>query len=321
MIAPQNKVIIAKVMMWLSLLLLAIELFFHIIPHFLPLIFENVNDVSPNYSVEHYGTLGDTFGVFNAFFSALAFGGLVVTLYLQIKEAKKNDLINRFYKMLDFQQNLVNNISVNPITKDGRVKYPKPINGRKAFVEYKIQLKYLMKTVVEVSEEGGFNFSEVDIADIAYAVFYYGSSSTWKYFMVEYLRDYEDNERLVDLLIQKVDANKRFALNRTNQNYLSVYFRNMYNTIKLIDSSDILSENEKTTYVKILRAQMCNAELYVLFFNLLSRFGRKWIENSYVERYELIQNLPSRYCDGYNPKDYFPKIAFEGEERCLSSFH
>jgi len=301
--------------------LLTIELFFHVIPIFLPLILESVNEVSQDYTVDDYGTLGDTFGVFNAFFSALAFGGLVVTLYLQIKETKKNDLINRFYKMIDFQQNLINSISVFPIHRDGRVKYPVPINGRKAFVEYKIQLKYLMKAVGEVSEEGGFNFSKVDIADIAYAVFYYGSSTTWKYFMVEYLRDYEDKERLVDLLVQKVDANKRFALNRTNQNYLSVYFRNLYNTIKLIDSSDILNDDEKTTYIKILRAQMCNAELYVLFFNLLSRFGKKWLENDFVEKYQLIQNLPPKYCDGYNPKDYFPKVSYEGDERTLSPFH
>ena len=94
----------------------------------------------------------------------------------------------------------------------------------------------------------------------------------------------------------------------------------MYNAIKLIDNCKMFSEKEKSDYVKMLRAQMSNAELYILFFNVISRFGKKWVEKGYVTKYQLIQNLPSKYCDGYNPKDYFPDVKFEGEETCLSPF-
>ena len=138
--------------------------------------------------------------------------------------------------------------------------------------------------------------------------------------MLESLKDYEDAERLVDAIIPKLDANKRFILTRPNQNYLSVYFRNMYNAIKLIDNCKLFSEKEKIDYVKMLRAQLSNAELYILFFNVISRFGKKWVEKDYITKYQLIQNLPSKYCDGYNPKDYFPEIKYEGEETCLSPF-
>jgi len=109
-------------------------------------------------------------------------------------------------------------------------------------------------------------------------------------------------------------------LHRPNQNYLSVYFRNMYNAIKLIDSSSFFNDEEKMNYVKILRAQLSNAELYILFFNIISRFGKKWVDNNYVTKYQLIQNLPSKYCDGYTPQAYFPHIKFEDEELCLSPF-
>lgn len=192
--------------------------------------------------------------------------------------------------------------------------------GRKAFLEFKIQMKYLVKAIKEMSERNGFKFSDIDIADIAYAVFFYGSSKSWKPFMMEYLKDYPDTERLVDAIIARLDSEKRFILYRPNQNYLSVYFRNMYNAIKLIDNCGLISSEEKKDYVKILRAQLSNAELYILFFNIISRFGKKWVDNDYVTKYQLIQNLPSKYCDGYNPKDYFPEIKFEGEELCLSPF-
>lgn len=141
--------------------------------------------------------------------------------------------------------------------------------------------------------------------------------------MLEYLKDYPETEKLVDNIntVLAGQKYKRYFLGRTNQNYLSVYFRNMYNTIKIIDSTKLLSEDEKKEYIKILRAQLSNAELYVLFFNLLSRFGKKWITNEYVSKYEIIQNLPSKYSDGYDPKEYFDTIKYESEEKTLSTFH
>ena len=198
-----------------------------------------------------------------------------------------------------------------------------PVSGRKVFVEYKIQLKYLMKAVTEVSENLKLELTDPDVADIAYAVFYYGAATGWKEFMLEYLKDYPDTEKLVDNINTVLAGQKyrRYFLGRTNQNYLSVYFRNIYNTIKIIDSTNLLSEGEKKGYIKILRAQLSNAELYVLFFNLLSRFGKKWITNEYVSKYEIIQNLPPKYCDGYDPKGYFDTIKYESEEKTLSTFH
>lgn len=273
--------------------------------------------------MQNFGLVGDSYGIYNALFSALAFFGVIYTIYYQQKEGKKAALVNRFYTMLDYQSKLIDDMRAFPVRIKNDDAEVKLIFGRKVFVEYKIQLKYLMRAVKDVSEEEGFNLSQSDMADIAYAVFYYGSSPSWREFMKEYLRDYQNREELVDGIIEKLNSKKykRYALSRPNQNYLSVYFRNMYNTIKVIDSTSLLKEEEKKDYIKMLRAQLCNAELYVLFFNLLSRFGHKWIEHDYVSKYEIIQNLPSKYCDGYNPKDYFCTIQYEGEQRTLSTFH
>ena len=294
--------------------------FFFLLPLTLPFFRDHVFNVRENIKIDVLGQMGDSYGIFNALFSGLAFLGVLMTLYKQSRDNRKHTVVEQYYQMLDVQQKVIDEINVAQVRK---VKQGEPIavaEGRKAFVEFKIQMKYLVKAIKDVSERNGFIFSDIDIADIAYAVFFYGSSKSWKPFMMEYLKDYPDTERLVDAIIARLDSEKRFILYRPNQNYLSVYFRNMYNAIKLIDNCGLISSEEKKDYVKILRAQLSNAELYILFFNIISRFGKKWVDNDYVTKYQLIQNLPSKYCDGYNPKDYFPEIKFEGEELCLSPF-
>ena len=294
--------------------------FFFLLPLSLPYFKEKVFHVLGDNSIAELGQMGDSYGIFNALFSGLAFLGVLVTLYLQSKDNKKRTIVEQYYQMLDVQQKVIDEINVSQVRKAKQGEGINVSSGRKAFVEFKIQMKYLVKAIKEVVERNGFKLSDVDIADIAYAVFFYGSSKTWKPFMMEYLKDYPNTERLVDAIITKLDNEKKYILHRPNQNYLSVYFRNMYNAIKLIDNSSFFNDEEKMNYVKILRAQLSNAELYILFFNIISRFGKKWVDNNYVTKYQLIQNLPSKYCDGYNPNDYFPNIKFEDEELCLSPF-
>lgn len=300
--------------------LFALYAFFFLLPLTLPFFRVHVFSIEGNTLLNDYGLMGDSFGMFNALFSGLAFLGVIITLILQSRDNRKRTIIEQYYKMLDVQQKVIDEINV------AQIRLPKPsedltvYQGRKAFVEYKIQMKYLVKAIRKVNTNGGFELSDIDIADIAYAVFFYGSSPTWKFFMMEYLKDYDDTEQLVDAIIAKLQTEKKYALSRTNQNYLSVYFRNMYNAIKLIDSSSLFSEKEKQYHIKVLRSQLSNAELYILFFNIISRFGKKWIENNYVTKYQLLQNIPAKYCDGYSPKDFFPELNFESEERCLSPF-
>lgn len=285
--------------------------------------------------LNNFGLFGDSYGIWNAFFSALAFGGVIYTLYKQKEESSKRTLVEQYFKMLDFQQTLVGELTVMPVslgqkctatikhktTNEYKVhEEPSPIKGRKVFVEYKYQLSLLLKAINEINVDKALNLSKEDVADIAYAVFYYGAEEPWKSFMVEYLKGYSEPSKLADEIIAKIGKQRKNALGRPNQNYMSVYSRNMYNAIKLIDTSNLLSEDEKKSYLKLLRAQLSNAELYVLFFNLLSRFGKKWKENNYVEKYQLIQNLPLKYCEDYNPKTYFPNIIFEGEEGARSAF-
>ena len=133
--------------MWITIILLFLEIYFYVLPASLPFAFWIFNDNTTKYSLEDFASMGDAFGIFNTLFSALAFLGLLYTIYLQLRDASKQSVLDKFYKMLDFQETLVNPITVLPITIDKRVKHPDQIQGRKAFVQYKIQLKYRKPSV------------------------------------------------------------------------------------------------------------------------------------------------------------------------------
>lgn len=67
---------------------------------------------------------------------------------------------------------------------------------------------------------------------------------------------------------------------------LNHYFRNFYRILKYIDEADI---TDKTEYSGVLRAQLSNAELFLLFYNGLSPHGEKL--KPLAESYALFENF------------------------------
>lgn len=258
---------------------------------------------------------GDFFGGFvGSLFSILSVILLIYTITSQNIENSKNNTKNNFFKMLDYHTENVRNIRVPSIetSKSHIIE-----EGRRAFVVYKIQLKRLLQAIEDINITHSLNLTPKQKVDIAYICFYYGQSETWLNFIEGKLDCYQNGSYIASEMLKKVNEDIEIRLGRTNQTELSSYFRNMYNAIKLVDCDPYLSQKEKADIVKIYRAQLSNPELYILFFNLVSRFGRKWVESGYVIKYQLLTNLPHDYCEGYNPKDYF-NIPYEEDEISIS---
>lgn len=254
---------------------------------------------------------GDFFGGFiGTIFTIFSVILLIYTIATQHIETSKNSTRDRFFKMLDYHNENTRNIRIPSleVSKEKNIE-----EGRRAFVVYKIQLKRLLQAATEINQEIDIKLSDAQIIDIAYICFYYGQSDTWVEFIRQKLSFHPGGGVIAEIMLEKVNACKDLKLGRTNQTELSSYFRNMYNAIKLVHNDEYLSSNEKIDLVKIYRAQLSNPELYILFFNLVSRFGKKWNEKGYIEKYELLTNLPVAYCDGYDPKKYF-NIRFEEDE-------
>lgn len=256
---------------------------------------------------------GDFFGGYvGVMFSILSTLLLIYTIIDQFIERQKRWATDNFYKMLEFHNNMVDQLNVPHIdtTKSDLS------NGRRAFVIFKDQIRYLLELIENLNARNQWALNKDQNLRIAYMIFYYGIDPKLLEFLQGKIKENIDSNIIniiLNQILENIQENKELKLGRTNQTSLSAYFRNMYNLIKLVDNDKYLSKREKKNLITIYRAQLSNPELYVLFFNLRSYFGKKWNDMKYVERYELLKNIPKDYCDGYNPEDYY-KIEYEYNE-------
>ena len=84
--------------------------------------------------------------------------------------------------------------------------------------------------------------------------------------------------------------------------------------VKFIDEASI-ADDRKQQYIKIIRGQLSNHEQLLLFYNGVSDFGKRWIENDeikefsgYIGKYRLIHNIPKPLANfGITPTQVFNK--------------
>ncbi len=237
---------------------------------------------------------------------------VMISIVNQNIENLKSQAESHFFKMLDYHSENVKSLTVKHIKNE----YDEIVTGRRGFVIFRLQLIKLVEVVEKINSELKLNLKKSKIIDIAYISFYYGINEDWKDFLMNKLKRYDKSEEIVKKLIyykNKINEEKKINIGRTNQTSLSVYFRNMYNAVKFIDKNNILNKEEKEKYIKIFRAQLSNPELYIIFLNVVSRFGKKWKDNNFIEKYEFLKNIPFDYCGNFSPKEFF-NIRYEEEE-------
>lgn len=75
-----------------------------------------------------------------------------------------------------------------------------------------------------------------------------------------------------------------------NTGYFAHVFRTLYRLVDLIDNADIDSD-DKVTYIKIVRAQLRESELFFLRYNAMIDYGKNFQE--YINKYRLLKHLPT----------------------------
>lgn len=113
------------------------------------------------------------------------------------------------------------------------------------------------------------------------------------------------NEEVLLKLVECYESNDIKIPNTGYANLLSRYFRQIFQIIKFIDSQEVLTQLEKYDYAKILRSSLTSEEQILLFSNLLSPYGKAWIDNDYVCVYKIIKNIPLHLMYGYKPTEWF----------------
>jgi hypothetical protein len=84
------------------------------------------------------------------------------------------------------------------------------------------------------------------------------------------------------------------------------YFRTLYNLVKLVERSTV---EDKRFYTNIIRAQLSDQELALLFYNCLSMYGSQKFK-PLVEKYALLKNMPPQTLINPEHRNLYSPTAF-----------
>lgn len=265
-------------------------------------------DLAAQFGSFFQGLIGTLAGITSALF-------MIVIFLLQTKQSRISQVENAYFKMLDYHRENVNSLHVSDFRLEKKNKVTNEVlsyYGRRAFVIFKLQLFECLDFVDAVLNAEKLSFTPRQRIDVAYMIFYYGFEREYDDFTKTIFKNYPDHF-VKKLFYNRTIYKKDHKIGRTNQTSLSAYFRNLYNAILFIDQNQDLTQVQKNNYIKILRAQLSNPEQCLLYFNVMSRFGKKWEDYNLIQKYELITNIPRDYCHGFDFHSDF-KINYEDDE-------
>lgn len=224
-----------------------------------------------------YGLFGDRFGAVNALFSGLAFAGVIFAIWLQrdelilqreANEATRAELEDQneynarrefqttFFDMLRALQDAVRLIAIDNQPRfdpDNPPAYPQP----NRWVHGRVALEIMSDRLKSHIEDG-------------------------------LMRD-KVNDSDPEALLNGID-NVYTSFYMRYGARLGHYFRMMYQIARHIRDEAEKSQTDPQPFVRILRAQLSQPEMVLLFYNCLSIHGYEKF-HPLVESYDLLQNM------------------------------
>ena len=220
------------------------------------------------------GVFGDKFGAVNSLFSGLAFAGLIITLFFQKEELelqrqelaetrkelegqkKEFEEQNKIMRRQSFENTLFNMLSLQQ--------------------EIVNELHYISKDRVEIT---------IDSKGRSVFDFFYNTKITY----------FEDDRHnmiygIKDLI--KYKGNVKAYVSVEELSIFDSYFRHLYRIFKYIDKSPLIDESQRYDYTCIVRAQLSENELLMLFYNALNiHENGEYKFKDLIERYAIFNNL------------------------------
>lgn len=250
------------------------------------------------------GFIGTIFGITSTLL-------IVVSLIKGNIDSHKTNIVNVYFKMLEFHHSNVTSLSVSGINKSSQ-----KINGRRAFVIFTSQLYKIYSEVISINNSLNALLSIGQMISITFSTFYHGidneSESRLKhkirlacpklnedvinqiYLILKTKKD-ELKEGLTkkdeindEISIESSDNKRNMNLGTTNETSLSAYFSNMYQAIKLIDDDKYFTQQEKYNYIQILKSQLSVRERIILFSYIISPDGKLWIKSNFIDKYNFF---------------------------------
>lgn len=220
------------------------------------------------------GMLGDSAGLFNALFSGLAFGGVILTIIWQINNDNKNRKV------------------------DNKTQFENIFFNMTQTFEYIIE-------GLTIEQHENSNLDSVD----EFLVNHYGPT-TASNDTIEPVKEVKGRAIFKHIyMARKVDRKQMIVSIRESgiiayenlmDGILDHYFRYLYRILKFIDDTELIGEQEKYKYASIFRAQLSEYELIMIYYNGLSKFGSEKLK-PLIEKYSILKNI--RYADLANPNE------------------
>lgn len=245
---------------------------------------------------------GDSFGAANALFSALAFGFLIVTVLMQRKELEhqrkelqqtreefkqqnatlKQQLFeNTFFNMVSLHHQIVDDIDLTIKPSPTNEYTPSTITGRDVF---RNRFKAMNRKLKKGTEDPNKVYEEM---------------------FHERRTDFAHYYRNLYRIFKMIDEYD-FSHNTTAENASPGLGKNIEETERI--------KAEKYKYAAIIRAQLSDYELLLLFFNGLTEKGENF--KPLIERYAILDNLNQAdlknkdWMNSYHPKAFNSNIRF-----------
>lgn len=208
---------------------------------------------------EELGTFGDSWGMLTSIFSVLAFLGVSYSLIMQTDAFKHSEDVAQKQQYHTLKQGFENNLFqmlslLQEIISEIRIR----------------------KTNVDKDDD------PVRVGRSTFKVIFELSYEKYKPIYQE--RKYDS---LSEMYVHLLDLFR--GTGGHTQFNLGHYFRFLYNIFRYIHDSNVSGE-DKLEYAKIVRAQISNYELLLLFYNIMHVDGIKF--QKYVVEYQIFDNLP-----------------------------
>lgn len=218
-----------------------------------------INYVIPNR--QDAGTFGDSFGALTSLFTALAFAGLIFTLFVQKQELS---LQRREFESLVIEQEKSNKILENQSNSIYRQ------NFENTFFNLLGEFRAIRDGISYHPFKGSSFYGKEAVEKMSGALFSRIDRTSSKDFQEEYAEFYSENE-----------------------NNIGPYLRLFFHITSFIDTSEIV---DKKFYTNILRAQLSSNESQIFMMNGASSHGKeKFLP--LIKKYNLLKyySAPSRF--------------------------
>lgn len=238
----------------------------------------------------------DAFSSFGSFFGGfigtIILGVTLFVAYQTYRNSKKNQVENHFFQLLG----IVTESKKDLLSID-----------KNLIVIYISYIESFYTIIFEYNHKHQKKWDYKDMLKLAYLYFFYG--------IVDLSNDLYKNIDSISKedipVITKYIHKQGFVFENPAFMLFGGYLRQLYQTVKYVNSRKELNDKEKRELIKTLRATLSVQEQFLFFINSITELGAAWRhkdENgvNLITKYHLVKNIP----ENYKPFKKYDNISF-----------